>query len=74
MLLGGMILIHDCGYILLRRVALTPDPTPGPDGQLPLMSAIHDGYHSTSGKAGPIISSSRFVGAGKSPQPVHLPA
>ncbi|BDA44754.1 hypothetical protein COCOBI_06-2320 [Coccomyxa sp. Obi] len=59
------------GTNTLLRVALIPDPTPGPDGQLPLMSAIHDGYHSTSGKAGPIISSSQFVGAGDDAIAIH---
>lgn len=43
---------------LLRRVNLTP--TAGA-----LMSSIHDGYHSTSAKAGPSITYCRFVGAGK---------
>lgn len=43
---------------LCRRVNLTPLPPA-------LMSSIHDGFHTTSGKAGPTISNCRFVGAGK---------
>lgn len=42
-----------------------PRPERGPDGQMPLMSAIHDGYHCTSGKAGPVISNCTFAGAGE---------
>lgn len=43
---------------------LTPSTTPGPDGNLPLLSSIFDGFHQTSGQNGFKVSNCRLVSTG----------
>jgi hypothetical protein len=48
-----------------RNINVAPSTVPGSDGQLPLMSSIHDGIHSTSANTGPHVQNCSFVGIGE---------
>ena len=37
---------------------------PGTDGQLQIMTSIHDGFHTTSASVGPIMTNCTYIGAG----------
>ena len=52
---------------LCRNNRLAPSTVPGTDGQLQIMTAIHDGFHTTSATVGPIMTNCTYIGAGGAP-------
>ncbi|KAK9907981.1 hypothetical protein WJX75_000985 [Coccomyxa subellipsoidea] len=53
------------------NLILAPSNVLGSDGQLPLMSSIHDGLHSSSGKVGPTINNCQFISTGDDGVAIH---
>ena len=64
---------HQCTCHLLRsNVSIIPNPVPGPDGQLQIVTGPSDGLNSVSDKIGPTITNCRIEGVGAPAPPTFL--
>ena len=62
-----------CHLLLLRsNVSIIPNPVPGPDGQLQIVTGSSDGLNSVSDKIGPTITNCRIQGVGAPAPPTFL--